>query len=55
MMMENGNFFGKKMFYAPHGFLIDYENKELLEQFTKEIGILSTYHGNDDRLCCAKL
>lgn len=37
MIIANGNFFGKKMFYAPHGFLIDYENKELLEQFTKEI------------------
>lgn len=37
MIMANGNFFGKKMFYAPNGFLIDYENEELLKQFTKEI------------------
>lgn len=27
----------KKMFYAPRGFLIDYENKELLKEFTEEI------------------
>lgn len=27
----------KKMFYAPRGFLIDYHNKELLKEFTKEI------------------
>jgi lipid II:glycine glycyltransferase (peptidoglycan interpeptide bridge formation enzyme) len=27
----------KKMFYSPRGFLIDYNNKELLEEFTKEI------------------
>jgi lipid II:glycine glycyltransferase (peptidoglycan interpeptide bridge formation enzyme) len=27
----------KKMFYSPRGFLIDYNNKELLETFTKEL------------------
>ena len=27
----------KKMFYSPRGFLIDYNNKELLKQFTEEI------------------
>ena len=27
----------KKMFYSPRGFLIDYNNLELLEEFTKEI------------------
>ena len=27
----------KKMFYAPRGFLIDYHNKRLLEEFTKQI------------------
>ena len=27
----------KKMFYAPRGFLIDYNNKKLLEEFTKQI------------------
>ena len=27
----------KNMFYAPHGFLIDYNNYELLEEFTKNI------------------
>lgn len=27
----------KKMFYAPRGFLIDYENVQLLEKFTKNI------------------
>lgn len=28
---------GKKMFYAPHGFLIDYNNYKLLENFVKNI------------------
>ena len=27
----------KKMFYSPRGFLIDYNNKEILKIFTKEI------------------
>ena len=27
----------KKMFYSPRGFLIDYNDKKLLEEFTKEI------------------
>ena len=27
----------KKMFYSPRGFLIDYNNKELLKKFTEEI------------------
>ena len=27
----------KKMFYAPRGFLIDYKNKEVLKEFTKQI------------------
>ena len=27
----------KNMFYAPHGFLIDYNNYELLEEFTKNV------------------
>ncbi len=30
---------GKKMFYAPRGFLIDYDNVELLTFFTKELKI----------------
>ena len=29
--------FGKKMFYAPRGFLIDYNNLELLKFFTEEV------------------
>lgn len=37
LMMSNGNFLGKKMFYAPNGFLIDYQNTNLLSFFTKEI------------------
>ena len=27
----------KKMFYAPRGFLIDYNNKDILEEFTKQV------------------
>lgn len=31
------NLLGKKMFYSPRGFLIDYEDKKLLKEFTQEI------------------
>lgn len=40
MFSETNTLFGKKTFYAPRGFLLDYHNKELLEFFTKE---LTTY------------
>lgn len=33
----NTVFLGKKQFYAPRGYLIDWHNKELLSYFTKEI------------------
>lgn len=35
---------GKKMFYAPRGFLIDYDNYNVLEYFTKEIKIFAKMH-----------
>lgn len=31
----------KKMFYSPRGFLIDYNNKEVLKEFTKELKIFA--------------
>lgn len=37
MMVSTKNAIGKRMFYAPNGYLIDFENKELLREFTKEI------------------
>lgn len=37
MMLSAGNFFGKKVFYAPRGVLIDYENETLLTFFFKEL------------------
>lgn len=37
LLLEKATPFGKSIFYAPRGFLIDYENKELLAYFTKEI------------------
>lgn len=37
MMMSIRAFFGKKVFYAPRGILIDYENEELLNIFFKKL------------------
>lgn len=37
MMLSAGNFFRKKVFYAPRGVLIDYENETLLIFFFKEL------------------
>ena len=37
MMLSSGNFLGKKIFYAPRGILIDFENKELLKTFFTEL------------------
>ncbi len=35
----------KKMFYSPRGFLIDYNNYDLLENFTKQLKIYAKKHG----------
>ena len=35
----------KKMFYSPRGFLIDYNDKKLLEEFTKEIKVFAKKEG----------
>lgn len=37
MIISIRNFFNKKMFYAPRGILIDYNNKELLSSFVTEL------------------
>lgn len=37
MMLSGGNFLGKKIFYAPRGVLIDYEDETLLNCFFKEL------------------
>lgn len=37
MMLSAGNFFGKKVFYAPRGILIDFEDKTLLKTFITEL------------------
>lgn len=37
MILSKEVFLGKKMFYAPRGFLIDYNNQKLLEEFTLKI------------------
>jgi len=37
LLLEEKSILGKKTFYAPRGFLIDYTNKELLKFFTIEI------------------
>lgn len=33
MILKRNLFFGKKLFYVPRGFVIDYKNKELLKDF----------------------
>lgn len=33
MILKRNLFFGKKLFYVPRGFIIDYKNKELLKEF----------------------
>lgn len=37
MILSKNVFFGKKMFYAPRGFLIDYKDNDLLDLFVSEI------------------
>ena len=37
LLLEEKSYLGKKTFYAPRGFLIDYKDKELLKFFTTEI------------------
>lgn len=37
MMVAGGNFLGKKIFYAPRGILIDFDNKLLLKTFIEEL------------------
>ena len=37
LLLEEKSYFGKKTFYAPRGFLIDYNNLELLKYFTEEL------------------
>ena len=37
LLLEEKSIMGKKTFYAPRGFLIDYSNLELLKYFTEEI------------------
>lgn len=37
MILSKSTILGKKMFYAPRGFLIDYNNTELLNSFTLEL------------------
>lgn len=37
MILSKTVFFGKKMFYAPRGFLIDYENEKLVDEFVFKI------------------
>ena len=44
MMLSAGNFFGKQVFYAPRGILIDFENKTLLKTFIDELKIFIKKH-----------
>ena len=37
MILESKTILGKRMFYAPRGLMVDYNNKELLEFFTNEL------------------
>ena len=37
LLLEEKSILGKKTFYSPRGFLIDYQDKELLKFFTEEL------------------
>lgn len=37
MILKRNLFFGKKLFYIPRGFVIDYLNKDLLKEFVFEL------------------
>lgn len=37
MMVAKGKFFGKKIFYAPRGVLIDFENQEIVKCFFEQL------------------
>lgn len=39
MLLAGGHFLGKKIFYTSRGFLIDFENKELVKTFTEKLKI----------------
>lgn len=45
MILEYKSHFGKKIFYAPRGLMLDYHNKELLSFFTKELKKYIKKHG----------
>ena len=44
MFVSKAKLFGKKEFYSPRGFLMDYSNKELFEFFTNEVKKYVTEH-----------
>ena len=37
LLLEDATIFNKKMFYAPRGLIVDYNNYELLKFFTEEV------------------
>lgn len=45
MMLSGGSFFGKKIFYAPRGFLIDFQDHNLVKIFTRELKEFIKFHG----------
>lgn len=45
MVLARKNFLGKKIFYAPRGFLIDFSNFSLVKEFTKQVKQFVKEHG----------
>lgn len=45
MILEDSTIFNKKMFYAPRGLIVDYNDKELLKFFTNELKKYIKKHG----------
>lgn len=45
MILEDSTILNKKMFYAPRGLIVDYNDKELLTFFTKELKKYIKQHG----------
>lgn len=48
MILKRNLFLGKKLFYIPRGFVIDYKNKELLNEFVSELKIYAKKNNGID-------
>lgn len=45
MVLKRNLFLGKKLFYIPRGFILDYKNKELLKEFSESLKLYAKKNG----------